>query len=69
VVISFPPQPCAAAPQYTQDRSATAALSYTNRVAHILTQKIYIANHNKICHKVAQDDIIDNYVSSTLGLS
>jgi hypothetical protein len=66
VLTSFPPLPCAAAPQHTRDRSAAVALPYTNPVAHILTQKTCLANHNKICAKVAQEDIIDGSVSSTL---
>jgi hypothetical protein len=64
VVTSFPPQSCAAASQRTQDHSATTVLPYTNRVAHILTQKTYIANHNKICHKTTQKDIVDGSISS-----
>jgi hypothetical protein len=62
----FPPQPYAVAPQHTQDRLAVAVLPYNNHVAHILTQKICVANHNKICLKVMQEDTIDGSVSSTL---
>jgi hypothetical protein len=59
-VIAFsPPQPCAAAPQHTWDRSAAATLPYTN----------LIENHNKICPKAAQEDTIDGSISSTSGLS
>jgi hypothetical protein len=69
VLTSFPPQSCAAAPQHTRDHSAVAALPYTNLIAHILTQKTCVANHNKICPKAAQEDIIDGSVSSTPGPS
>jgi hypothetical protein len=62
----FPPQSYAAAPQHTRDRLAIAVLPYTNPVAHILTQKICVANHNKICLKVVQEDTIDGSVFSTL---
>jgi hypothetical protein len=69
VLTSFPPQPCVTAPQYKWDRSAAAALPYTNLIAHILTQKTCVANHNIICPKAAQEDTIDDYVSSTPGPS
>jgi hypothetical protein len=41
----------------------------TNPIAHISTQKICIANHNKICPKTAQQDIVDGSVSNTPGPS
>jgi hypothetical protein len=69
VLTSFPPQPCATAPQHTWYCLAVAALSYTNPVAHILTQKNCIANHNKLCPKAAQEDTVDGSISSTLGPS
>jgi hypothetical protein len=65
MLVTFPPQPCVAAPQHTWDRSAVVALPYTNPVAHILTQKTCVANHNKICPKAAQEDTIDGSISST----
>jgi hypothetical protein len=69
MLTSFPPQPCATAPQHTRDHSAIAALPYTNLEAHILTQKTCIVNHNKICPKAAREDTIDGSVSSTPGSS
>jgi hypothetical protein len=59
------PRPSVAAPQDTWDPSTTSALPDTNHVAHILTQKTCIANHNKICPKVVQEDTVDDSVSST----
>jgi hypothetical protein len=64
MLTSFPPRPCAAAPRNTLDSSAAAALPDTNLVAHILTRKTCTANHNKICPKVMQEDIIDDSVSN-----
>jgi hypothetical protein len=69
MLTSFPPQPCNAAPQHTQDHSAAATLPYTNPVAHILTQKTCVANHNKICPKATQEDTADGSVSSMPGPS
>jgi hypothetical protein len=69
VLTSFPPQPCATAPQHTRDHSAIAVLPYSNPVAHILTQKTCVANHNKICSKAAQEDTVDGSGSSTPGPS
>jgi hypothetical protein len=69
MLTSFPPQLCTAAPQHTWDHLAVAALPYTNPVAHILTQKTCIANHNKICPKATQEDTVDGSISSTPGPS
>jgi hypothetical protein len=69
VLTSFPPQPCVIAPQYKRDHSAAAALPYTNLIAHILTEKTCVANHNIICPKTTQEDTIDDSVSSTPGPS
>jgi hypothetical protein len=69
VLTSFPPQPCAATPQHTHDHLVAAALPYTNPVAHILTKKTYIENHNKICPKATQEDTADGSVSNMPGSS
>jgi hypothetical protein len=61
---SFPPQPCTA-PRNTLYHSADAALSDTNLIAHILTQKTCTSNHNKICPNAVQEDTVDGSVSST----
>jgi hypothetical protein len=69
-VLTFsPPRPSAAAPQDTWDPSAASALPDTNLVAYILTQKTCITNHNKICPKAVQEDIVDSVISSTSGSS
>jgi hypothetical protein len=65
VLTSFPPQPSAAAPCNTLNRSTALALPNTNLIAHILTEKTCTTNHNKICPKAVQEDIIDGSVSST----
>jgi hypothetical protein len=72
VITSSPPRPLAAtdvAPQDTYHRSAASSLPDTKPVAHVLTLKTYIANQNKIYHKAAQEDTVDDSVSSMLGSS
>jgi hypothetical protein len=69
LLTSSPPQPSAATPCNTGDHSATSDLPYTNLVAHILTQKTYTTNHNKICPKAAREDIVNGSVSSMLRSS
>jgi hypothetical protein len=69
VLTISPPRPSVAAPQDTWVPSTALALPETNPVAHILTQKTCIANHNKICPKARQEDIIDGSISGTPGLS
>jgi hypothetical protein len=63
------PQPSVAAPHNIRDHSADAVLPYTNLVAHILTQKTWITNHNKIYPKAVQEDTVDGSVSSMPGPS
>jgi hypothetical protein len=40
-------------------------MPHTNLVTHVLTRKTYLANQNETCPKPAQEDIVDDSISST----
>jgi hypothetical protein len=69
MLTSSPPRPSVVAPQDTWDLLAALVLPDTKPVAHILTQKTSVANHNKMCPKVTQEDTVDGSVFSMPGSS
>jgi hypothetical protein len=71
MLTSSPPQPSSAddvAHQDTRDPSVASPLRHTKPIAHALTQNTYGANQNEVCHKSAQEDIVDGSVFNMLGL-
>jgi hypothetical protein len=68
---SPPPQSSSTAdiaPHDTWDHLVASPLPHTKLVAHALTQKTDITNQNEICSKPAQENIVDDSVSSTQAL-
>jgi hypothetical protein len=68
MLTSSAPQPSSTVdivPYNTWDPLVASPLRHTKPTAHALTQKTYIANRNGTCPKPAQEDITDDFVSST----
>jgi hypothetical protein len=54
--------------QDTRDPSVASPLRHTKPVAHALTQNTYGANQNEVCHKSAQENIVDDSIFNMLWL-